>query len=78
MAQMMQLNRNLSDKDNYSGRALKRGEIVYLYDGCTYGCISAGGVAVTFQPSETPFFQVPEDSLSAPAEDFSEQERRTR
>lgn len=39
------------------------GATVYEYDGHTYGCISAGGVAVTFEPNVEPFFQVPSDAL---------------
>lgn len=38
------------------------GDIVYPYSGCTYGCIGAG-VAVTRQPDQTPFFEVPRDAL---------------
>jgi hypothetical protein len=41
---------------------VKIGEVVYLFSGCTYGCIGAG-VAVTRQPDQTPFFEVPRDAL---------------
>lgn len=75
-AQAMTVNRNLSENENYSGRAIRSGETVYLYRGCTYGCISIGGIAVTFFPDENPFFQIPDDSLSIPAENEPEQARR--
>lgn len=41
---------------------VEEGETVYLYSGCTYGCIGAG-VAVTRKDGETPFFEVPRDAL---------------
>lgn len=44
---------------------IEQGAIVYLYHGCTYGCIG-DGVAVTRQPNVTPFFEVPFDSLTGP------------
>lgn len=58
------VNRDLSEKENYSGRAIKKGETVYEYRGCTYGCIGPYGVAVTFEPDKEPFFEVPDDSLA--------------
>jgi hypothetical protein len=39
------------------------GSIFYEYTGCTYGCISRDGVAVTLIPDATPFFEVPKDSV---------------
>jgi len=59
----MIISRDLSQEENYSGRAIKKGETVYLYRGCTYGCISRDGEAVTFKPDITPFFEVPADAL---------------
>ena len=44
------------------GEVVKIGEVVYAFSGCTYGCIGAG-VAVTRQPDQTPFFEVPRDAL---------------
>jgi len=41
----------------------EKGDVVYRYTGCTYGCISEGGVAVTRSPDQNPFFQVPMDAL---------------
>lgn len=41
---------------------VKEGTIVYKYGGHTYGCIGYG-VAVTTVKGETPFFEMPYDSL---------------
>lgn len=40
---------------------LSAGTEVYRFDGCTYGCIGSG-IAVTRQPGELPFFEVPHDA----------------
>lgn len=50
--------------DNYCGRDLKEGETIYRYDGCTYGCIGPKGVACSFEPGKTPFFEVARGALS--------------
>lgn len=55
---------DLSAEENYSGQALAKGQIVYRYRGCTYGCIPPDGEAVTFEPDITPFFEVPADALA--------------
>jgi hypothetical protein len=57
------VNRDLSEDENYSGGALKAGTLLYLYYGCTYGCISPGGTARTFELDKEPFFEVPDDAL---------------
>jgi hypothetical protein len=58
------VNRRLSEDENYSGRAIEAGEKVVRYLGCTYGCITLGGIAVTFSlDGSEPFFEVPEDSV---------------
>lgn len=44
---------------------IQSGTTVYRYDGYTYGCVSAAGMACTFQPNETPFFELPRSSLTA-------------
>ena len=44
-------------------RTVTKGEPVYRFDGCTYGCIS-DGIAVTYQDGKTPFFELPNDALS--------------
>ena len=50
---------------------LKRGECLYIYWGHTYGCIRDGGVAVTAEPCEYPFFEVPEDALGIPPDEIA-------
>lgn len=42
---------------------VREGETVWEYQGCTYGCISEGGIAVSYERGETPCFQVPADSV---------------
>lgn len=38
------------------------GTVVYRYFGCLYDCIDSG-IAVTVEPGETPFFELPLDAL---------------
>jgi hypothetical protein len=38
------------------------GTVVTRFDGCTYGCVSPGGVAVTFVDGG-PFCELPADAL---------------
>ena len=59
------INRVLEADENWSGRKIEKGEIVYLYYGVTYGCISSGGVAVTFVEDKAPFFEVPQDAIES-------------
>lgn len=48
---------------------LNTGDTVYRFPGCTYGCISSGGIAATLSPEgETPFFEIPENSVIWAAE----------
>lgn len=42
---------------------VKAGDVVYRFDGYTYGCISPGGIAVTMEPDKHPFFEVPAISV---------------
>ena len=37
----------------------KKGDIVYRYNGCTYGCISPLGIAITLKEGKTPFYEIP-------------------
>jgi hypothetical protein len=41
---------------------VKKGTTVYRYSGHVYGCIGYG-VAVTLVKGETPFFELPHDSI---------------
>ena len=46
-------------------RTIEAGTTMYLFTGCTYGCISDNGRALTFNPSgESPFVEIPKDALS--------------
>ena len=47
----------------YLDKDIKKGEIVYEYYGHTYGCIGPKGIAITFVKGETPFYEVPIDSV---------------
>lgn len=40
----------------------KKGEVVYEFDGYTYGCIG-DGIAVSKKPSTNPFFEIPYDAI---------------
>lgn len=42
---------------------LNPGRVVYRYFGCDYGACSDKGIAVTDQPDETPFYEIPFDSV---------------
>jgi len=42
---------------------IPEGTEVFLYHGCTYGCISSNGIAVSLVEGQVPFFQVPTDSV---------------
>lgn len=42
---------------------IEEGVRVFAYRGCTYGCIGPAGIAVTSEPDETPFFEVPFDAV---------------
>ncbi len=40
------------------------GEVVYKYDGHTYGCITHSGEAFTEQPGQLPFFELPYNAIN--------------
>ena len=52
----------LKSECDWLSRAHLKDEIVYEYDGPTYGCILSG-LAVTEVPDEPPFFELPIDAL---------------
>lgn len=59
------LNRNVTKKECYwLDEDLLKGTVVYEYGGCTYGCISSNGIAVTKKPDKAPFFEVPLDAIT--------------
>ena len=51
------------DDYGYLPGCIVKGKVVYKYTGYTYGLISRDGVAVSDQPGETPFYEVPGDSV---------------
>ncbi len=54
--------RDIPESENYSGRDVKKNEILYKYFGHTYGCIG-NGIALCENPGETPFFEFPLDAV---------------
>lgn len=46
-------------------RDIEKGEILFGYSGCTYGCISSGGVACVLRDGKEPFFEIPRDALES-------------
>ncbi|KKN88708.1 hypothetical protein LCGC14_0245990 [marine sediment metagenome] len=42
---------------------MKKGDMVYEYKEYTYGCITNNGVACSKEEEETPFFELPIDSV---------------
>lgn len=51
------------DECDWLEASIDCGRVVYRYHGITYGCISDGGIAVTYEPDKTPFFELPIDAL---------------
>ncbi len=43
-------------------RNFKANEIVYLFEGCTYKCITKNGKAYTEIEDTNPFFELPNDA----------------
>ena len=59
------LNRNVTIEEcDWLKRDMEKGEIVFSFGGCTYGCVSPNGIACTEVKNETPFFELPEDCLT--------------
>ena len=62
----LRMTRNVTQAEcKWLDRDLKEGEVVFEYDGHTYGCVTPTGVAVTMQRNKLPFFEVPGDSVKA-------------
>jgi hypothetical protein len=60
----MKLSRAVTKKEcPWLDEDLPAGLEVHKFSGCTYGCVGAG-IAVTREPGENPFFEVPRDALS--------------
>jgi hypothetical protein len=43
----------------YLPRSIPAGSVVYEFHGATYGCIGPRGLAVSAEPGQGPFFEVP-------------------
>jgi hypothetical protein len=57
--------RDVTKKEcDWLDRTFKKGEVVYEYRGCVYGCISYKGNAFTLEQDRTPFFELPNDSVT--------------
>ena len=41
-----------------------KGQSVWTYEGCTYGCVSDNGRAVSIIDGKTPFFELPREALA--------------
>jgi hypothetical protein len=56
-----------TDECDWLDRDVIEGELVVAFFGCTYGCISPNGIAVSRTgPLDNPFFELPRDAI-APA-----------
>lgn len=44
-------------------RDFSEGEVVFLYNGHTYGCISFKGLPFSEVYDQTPFFELPKDAV---------------
>jgi hypothetical protein len=55
---------------NYAGRDVRKGELLYKFTGCTYGCIDTySGVALCEVEGEYPFFEFPWSAIELVNED---------
>lgn len=45
-------------------RDFLKGEILYLYEGATYNCISKNGFPFTKKLDTTPFFEIPKNAVT--------------
>lgn len=65
MTTTLKLIRDVTAKEcPWLGRDFLTGETVYKFTGHTYGCIGPNGIAVSGEPGETPFFELPRASVS--------------
>lgn len=59
----LQLIRDVTQSEcHWLSRDFKKGEVLYEYTGCTYGCITPDGIACSLD-GEIPFFELPESAL---------------
>lgn len=58
------LTRDITKEEcSWLDRDYKKGEEVYDYHGCVYGCVGFDGLAVTEVEDQTPFFELPKEAL---------------
>jgi len=56
--------RDITEQEcTWLSRSFKKGDIVYKYDGNTYGAISSNGSAFTIEEFRTPFYELPNDAV---------------
>ena len=64
LTQQFRLTRDVTKKEcSWLDRNYKKGEILFEYDGYTYGCISPNGIACSDKDQETPFYEIPKNAL---------------
>jgi hypothetical protein len=51
------------DECSWLKKDIEKGQIVFLYTGPTYGCVTPGNNAFTYLPNQTPFFELPSDAV---------------
>lgn len=62
---LMLVRRVTQSECHWLDREFLPGDIVYVFPGCTYGCVSSDGIACTLSPEgDTPFFELPENSVT--------------
>lgn len=65
MNQPLEVTRHVAadDPDNYSNLEWNVGDVMYAYEGTTYGCIREPNWAATVTPGVLPFFEFPYNAL---------------
>lgn len=61
------ITRKLTPKEcHWLSKPIEKGTVMYAYTGCTYGCCSSSGTALTLDPKGgTPFTEIPNDAFCA-------------
>lgn len=58
-------NRNITvDECPWLGEDIPAETELFIFRGCTYGCISPAGIAACEVEGENPFFEIPRDSYT--------------
>ena len=56
--------RDLTRDELFGADAIKKGDIIFSFGGCTYGCIGEG-IACSREAGLNPFFEMPIDAIEA-------------